>query len=503
MSDRHFKKAAARWGNARFQYEAKMKKPFHSLLVIALLCLSLSINLRSQTVAPVEAAQARTDAHVIMISIDGLVPDYYTAPAPLGLKVPTLTRLKLEGSYAEGVEGVYPSVTYPAHTTLVTGVRPARHGIVQNRLFEAPTDEQTKEWYWFSKDLKADTLWTIAKKGGLVTAAVGWPVTVGAEIDYNVPEIIDPKEDPPTARRSIQYITPGLLAKAAPTIPRTDTTTDARRTALSEFIITNYKPNLMLIHLVELDGAHHRLGPRTPKALEVAEREDSYIGRIIEATRRAGTFEKTTFFIVSDHGFAGVEKKFNPNVALVREKLITLDAAGRPLDWKAAAWPAGGSCAIVLRDPADRETAARVKAVFEKYLARGDSPISRVLTRKELDRMSAIPQAELMLESAQGFSFDEKLAGPETVESKDYLGTHGHLPSRAELRSALIVYGAGARVGVRMPLARMIDIAPTAAALLGLTFTDAEGRAISELVRAGLIPKPRQKKTTSAKPSVK
>ncbi len=465
-------------------------------MAIIVVGLMLAINLHSQTTATPQ--QPRADAHIIMISIDGLVPEYYTAPAPLGLKVPNLTRLKLEGAYADGVEGIYPSVTYPAHTSLVTGVRPARHGIVQNRIFEAPTVEQTKEWYFFAKDIRSETLWSIAKKAGLSTSAVGWPVTVEAEIDYNFPEIFDPKESPPTPRRALQYATPGLIAKAAPTIRQTDTTTDARRTAVSEFIIANYKPNMMLIHLVELDGAHHRYGVRSPQALEVTEREDAFIGRIIEATRRAGIFDKTTFFLVSDHGFAPVDRKFNPNVALVREKLITLDSGGKAVDWKAAAWPAGGSCAIILRDPSDKETAAKVAAIFEKYLARSKGPVGRILTRKELDRLGAIPEAVLMLDAAPGVTFEDGLTGPETVESKDYLGTHGHLPSRAELRSSLIVYGAGARVGARMPLARMIDIAPTAAGLLGLVFTEAEGVAINELVKPGLIPKPPAKPKAKA-----
>lgn len=466
-----------------------MKKLFRSLIAVIAASSLLAVNLHSQTPAA-PSQQPRLDSHIILISIDGLVPDYYTAPAPIGLKVPTLTRMKLEGAYSDGVEGIYPSVTYPAHTTLITGVRPARHGIVQNRIFEAPTDEQTREWYWFAKDIKVDTLWSIAKKAGLSTAAVGWPVTVGAEIDYNFPEIFDPKENPPTPRRAIQYATPGLLAKVAPTIRPTDTTTDARRTAVSEYIIANHKPNLMLIHLVELDGAHHRYGTRSPQALEVAEREDAFIGRIIEATRKAGIFDKTTFFLVSDHGFAPVDRKFNPNVALAREGLITLDSAGKATDWKAAAWPAGGSCAIILRDPSDKETAAKVTAIFEKQMARSKGAIGRILTRKELDRLGTMPQAVLMLDAAPGVSFDEKLTGPETSESKDYLGTHGHLPSRAEMRSALIVYGAGARVGARQPLARMIDIAPTAAGLLGLLFAEPEGAAITELVKPGLLPKP-------------
>jgi predicted AlkP superfamily pyrophosphatase or phosphodiesterase len=446
-----------------------------------------------------QAVQPRRDAHVIMISIDGLVPEYYTDSARLGLRVPNLTRMKLGGAYADGVEGVYPSVTYPAHTTLITGVRPAAHGIVQNRIFEAPTAPQTLEWYWFAEALKAETLWSIAKKAKLVTANVGWPVTVGAEIDYNVPEIKDPKENPPTPKRTLQYSTPGLIAKAIGLGTSGDTTTDGRRTAISEYIINTYKPDLMLIHLLALDDAHHKNGPRTPLALETAERMDAYVGRIIEATRNAGILDQTTFFLVSDHGFAEVKKKFEPNVVLVKEKLITLDSNGRPAEWKAAAWPAGGSCAIVLRDPNDKEAAKKVTEIFNRIASADNGPINRVLNQDDIKRMQSIPTAALMLDASPGYAFGEELSGPEIHDSKDYRGTHGQLPSRAEMRSSLIVYGAGARVGARMSLARMIDIAPTAAALLGLSLANAEGKAIAELLKPGLVPQapPKQKSKKS------
>jgi len=443
--------------------------------------------LASQT-PPAQAPQPRRDTHVIVISIDGFVPEYYLEPGRLGLRLPSLLKMKLGGAYAEGVEGIFPTVTYPAHTTMITGVRPAVHGIVQNRIFEAPPDPQTKEWYWFAEALKTETLWSLAKKAGLVTASVGWPVTVGADIDYNVPEIADLK-DAPRGTRTAQYATPGLLAKALADGTGGDDTTDGRRCAISEYIINTYKPNLMLIHVIALDDAHHKNGPRTPAAIAVAERMDAYVGRIIDATRKAGIFDQTTFFLVSDHGFAEVTKKFEPNVLLVKEKLITLGADGKPTDWKAAAWPAGGSCAIVLRDPNDKKTADKVTEIFSR-IAASKGPINRLLNQAELKRMKAVPTALLMLDAAPGISFGDELTGPEIHDAKDYRGTHGQLPTRADMRSSLIVYGARARVGAKMPLARMIDIAPTAAAVLGLSFSNAEGRAIAELLKPGTIPPP-------------
>ena len=469
--------------------------------LLGLLCASMLFPPMPQAnqTAPAQPRQTKRDAHVIMISIDGLVPEYYLEPARLGLRIPNILKMKLGGAYADGVQGVLPTVTYPAHTSMITGVRPAIHGIVQNRIFEAPTAPQTREWYWFADALKTETLWSMAKKNGLVTASVGWPVTVGADIDYNMPEILDIGESPPSGKRTAQYSTPGLLAKALQGGSAGDTTTDGRRCAVSEYIINTHKPDLMLLHLIALDDVHHKKGPRSPEAIETTERMDGYIGRIIEATRKAGILDQTTFLLVSDHGFAAVTRKFEPNVVLVKEKLITLGSDGKPVDWKAAAWPAGGSCAIVLRDPNDKDTAAKVTSIFSR-IAASKGPIGRVLNQAELKRMESVPTAVLMLDAATGVSFGEELTGPDTHDAPDYRGTHGQLPTRAEMRSSLIVYGAAARVGAKMALARMIDIGPTAAAVLGLRFSDSEGTPIAELIKPGIIPPPdpnqRKKKTT-------
>src|SRR5215831_3365846 len=347
----------------------------------ALLLMCGSIFICGQAPSAGKTTQASHPEHVILISVDGMPPDYYTAPEKLGLRVPTLTMMKQGGAYAEGMEGVYPTVTYPQHTTMVTGLRPAAHGIVQNRIFEAPTDPQTRYWYWYAKALKAETLWTVAKKAGRTTAAVGWPVTVGAEIDYNVPEIYEPGENPATWNWTAKHSTPGLLEKALGPDLKKDSSVDERLTSVGEFVIKNHGPNLLLLHLIELDGVHHRNGPRTKPAIETAEREDGYIRRIVEATKQAGIFEKTTFFIVSDHGFADINKRFSPNVALAKEGLITLDATGKATAWKAAAWPAGGSCPIVLKDANDKETETKVNAIFSKWSKQENSPIIQIVTR--------------------------------------------------------------------------------------------------------------------------
>lgn len=450
---------------------------------ISALFVCAAVFIFGQTPSAGKTTQAARPEHVILISVDGMPPDYYTAPEKLGLRVPTLTMMKQEGAHAEGMEGVYPTVTYPQHTTMVTGLRPAEHGIVQNRIFEAPSEPQTRYWYWYAKALKAETLWTVAKKAGLTTAAVGWPVTVGAEIDYNVPEIYDPNESPATWNWTAKNSTPGLLEKALGPDLKNDSSVDESLTSVSEYIIKNHRPNLLLLHLIELDGVHHRNGPRTKPGIETAEREDGYIRRIIEATKQAGIFGKTTFFIVSDHGFAAINKRFSPNAALAKEGLITLDATGKATAWKAAAWPAGGSCAILLKDANDKETETKVNAIFSNWAKQENSPIKQLVTRAELRKLKAIPEAALMLEAAPGYSFDDTLTGAEVRDSGEtYKGTHGYLPTDPRMRASLLIYGSGVRKGAKTGLARMIDLAPSIAGLLKLKLPQPEGKPFNELL---------------------
>ena len=86
---------------------------------------------------------AQTTKYVVMISIDGLRPEFYK---DYSWPAPNIQSLARNGVYAEGVRGVFPTVTYPSHTTIITGALPAKHGIYYNTPFEP--DGQTGNWYW-------------------------------------------------------------------------------------------------------------------------------------------------------------------------------------------------------------------------------------------------------------------------------------------------------------------------------------------------------------------
>ena len=128
-------------------------------------------------------AQETGARHLVLVSLDGLRPEFYLDDA---YAAPELRALLRAGSHARAAESVFPTVTYPSHASIVTGVRPARHGVSFNVLFD-PAGERGR-WYEEAADLRAPPLWEWARAAGRRTAAVSWPSTLGARIDALLPE---------------------------------------------------------------------------------------------------------------------------------------------------------------------------------------------------------------------------------------------------------------------------------------------------------------------------
>ena len=123
------------------------------------------------------------DQHVVLISIDGLRPEFYKDPS---WNMVNLRQAMQEGVYADGVDGVFPTVTYPSHTTMITGVKPLKHGVYYNTPFE-PLGA-TGKWIWDYNTIKTPTIFSAAKAKGLKTASVYWPVSFNSPATWNFPE---------------------------------------------------------------------------------------------------------------------------------------------------------------------------------------------------------------------------------------------------------------------------------------------------------------------------
>jgi predicted AlkP superfamily pyrophosphatase or phosphodiesterase len=444
---------------------------FRAKAILVALMIACAISARAQQSAgPV----------LVMISVDGMRPDYVTAADAHGAKVPNLRRFMREGAFADGVEGVVPTVTYPSHTTLVTGVWPAKHGIYANSVFD-PLQKNADGWYWYNEDLHAETLWDAAKKAGRKTASVQWPVTVGAKsIDWLIPEIWR-AGTPEDAKLLRALSTPGLLAEISPKLGDYrggfDSTpeADALRGKYAEWILENKRPAILTLHLLGLDHEEHESGPFSPESIAVLERLDAVIGSLRETAERVSRGHAYVA-VVSDHGFAKVENQLNLFAAFLEAKLLALNDQGKIADWKALPWETGGSAAIVLKDPNDQATFIAVRDLLNKLAADSANGIDRVLTAAELHERGGYPNASFFVGLQPGWKTVSSLSGPVVSKTAHPMGTHGELPDLPDLRSSFFLVGPGIPANKHLGLIDMRSIAPTVAHALGLSLLGADGK---------------------------
>jgi predicted AlkP superfamily pyrophosphatase or phosphodiesterase len=447
--------------------------------------LAVILLLAAAALNPAVSAQVR---RALVISLDGLDVRYLQKRDEYGLKIPTLRRLMQDGVMAQ-VVGVYPSMTYPSHTSIVTGATPERHGIYGNEIFETPDKAQTGNWYWYARDVRAETLWDAAARARLKTAMISWPVSAGAG-DYNFPEIF---KIGGTREESLKVIKEnalphGLVADLERLDPElyshvSKDEGDDMRTRFAEYVISEKKPEVVLVHLFDLDHFEHDFGPFTPEAFAMLEKVDGYVARMLRASARGGTLSETAVFIVSDHGFLPVSKRIQPGVILARAGLVNLrrerDAQGversRVADWRAATYVNGGSCAVILRDKKDRDAYRKALAAFKEFIDGEGRGALRVIEEKEARRLGTNPNASLILEASDGYYFNSGYTGDAITPGK-LKGQHGFLPTR--YYTSFIASGAGVGRRGQLGTIRLIDEGPTIARLLNLKLRNAQGRAL-------------------------
>lgn len=416
--------------------------------------------------------------HVVLISIDGLRPEFYLDKS---WPAPNLQQLKDVGVYAKCERSIFPSVTYPAHTTIITGAYPASHGIY----FNAPVGGKKGQWYWEESYIKVPTLWDAVKKAGLTSGSIMWPVTVGAPIDYNFPVLrADNDEQTSQLDVTLPYITPkGLIDE----IQKNETgkltvadfngnnTIDLTINKMASYIIKTYKPNLMAMHFITLDHIQHSHGRDGVEVRKTLALVDSLVGDIIKVVRDAGLENSTTFIITGDHGFVNSTNTFSPNVLLEQKGLFSNK------DSEARFISAGGSAFLYLKDKNDRSTIQGIKALL-KALTEDQKKLFRIVDREELDRIGANPEVAMALAMSKGTVANDASKG-ELVTIKKKGATHGYYPDFDEINTGFIATGSGIGVHNEIKMMGIKDIAPIISNLLNLQFNSPDGVLIPGILK--------------------
>jgi predicted AlkP superfamily pyrophosphatase or phosphodiesterase len=454
-------------------------------------CLALSLFVLSCPVC-LAAADKAAD-HVVIISVDGFPAYLLDDPkAP----IPNVRRLVREGVAAEGMRVVNPSVTWPNHTSLVTGVRADKHGVLANGILTRHGTGQpvTIEPKHDQAELvHVPTLFDIVHQAGMKTAAINWPCTRNSKsLDDNFPDVPENVEyTTPRLREALQA--EGLLGEAKNFIKDTSPAQrDQIWTDATRMVIKQHQPNLTLLHLLNVDASHHLLGPQSLGGYTAIAYADACIGRVLDAIALAGMQPTTAVFVVADHGFMLTPKAIKPNALLRREGFLQAGRGGKIEEARVQVVPEGGMGLLYFSDPGlSAEDQSRVKQLFEQQAGIAQVLEPRQFSQFGLPNPRADAQmADLVLLAKDGFGFSGRADGDEIVVEGEAAGvpkgSHGFDAGHDKMNAVFVAAGAGLRKGVRLGQIDNLDVAPTAAALLGVSMPANDGRVLTDALTQAL-----------------
>ena len=429
-----------------------------------------------------------SDRHVVVVSVDAMVYEDLAYLSQLWAFAPVWERT----ARVDRVRSIYPSVTYPCHATMMTGVYPESHGVVSN---DQPTLlERSSPWRHMRADVKGRTIFDEAKAHGLTTAAVFWPTTGNdPSIDWLVDEYWPQhgesleqcfRDSGSTEEVMREVVLPNLHHVANRV--RQHPYCDQFVMSCACDILRKFTPNLLMMHPANVDAYRHETGLFTSKVDSGLQETNLWFAQLMKAADDAGILEKTDFFIVSDHGQLGVTRNVALNALLEERGLIELDAQGGIRDFTAFAKSNGLSSLIYLKHPEDPEAVARTQKVLDDLWYGEMAGIGRVFTAEEAHSEYHLAGDFSFVVEGDGYtSFSNDWLPPRirNLDNRDYRfgrASHGHLPEKGP-QPTLFAFGPHIQPGVVLPTAQLVDEAPTFAHCLGFDMPDADGRCLREL----------------------
>ncbi|MBQ9299384.1 MAG: alkaline phosphatase family protein [Clostridia bacterium] len=425
--------------------------------------------------------------HVIVISEDAMVYDDLDTLRQL----PAFGEVLEKGAQVKTIRAVYPTLTYPCHTSMRTGVRVGRHGIVNNE--KSNLTQEKSPWEWFNDAVKVSDIFDAAKAAGLTTAAVFWPATGRhPHIDYLIDEYW-PQSPGETTEECFAFSgsSPEVIEKIVRPNrhlmdwKRIHPCGDAFVHACACSMIREFKPNLLMIHPANVDEYRHISGVFSPLVTHGLHEIDMWLGDILRALEDAGIREQTDLFIVSDHGQLNIRRTVALNALLAEKGLLTVGPDGQVADYVAIAKSTALSAQVYLKDPADHD---RVYAILRRMAEDGLYGFERVYTAREAREEEGLyGHFSFVLETDGYTSFSNAWKRPlvRPTDNSDYKfgrATHGHHPDKGP-QPTLIACGPHIRAGAMVERRPMIDEAPTFARALGIDLPETEGSAIEEILQ--------------------
>lgn len=424
---------------------------------------------------------------LIVLSADAMV----TEDLELFTTLPGYKKYLENGCMIRKVRSIYPTVTYPCHTTMMTGNYPNRHGVTSN--FKLVLNEKPTPWNWFSDVIKSKDIFTACKEKGLTTAAVFWPVTgCHKDIDYKIPEYVPQGNDTIEEAFRRAGCDDDMIAIVK---KNSGILKEYKHPYIDEFIIKcacdvlrEKQPDVILIHPANIDGARHAYGIFNEKVNQTVVDTDRFVQMLMAVQEELGLAENTNLVVTSDHGQMDIQRIINLNVMLADYGFIDVDSEGKVTDWKAYCLSNGLSAVVYLQKPEDENTKQRVFQLLRWMKKEGIYGISEVYTAKEADEKYHLNgEFSFVIEGDDYTSFGESVTGllVEAFGDTDYRygrASHGYTPEKGP-QPIFMAKGPDFAENVVIENGRLIDEAPTYAKVLGVELSDTDGSPIMEFLR--------------------
>lgn len=419
---------------------------------------------------------------VVLITIDGFSARALNDPR---LPMPTLRMLEANGAHADSMQPINPTVTWPNHTALITGVNANAHHVMANGSIQFPSDGSAltvKQWLPEEELVHARTLYDAAAEKGMTTGQSDWVAIYAAKnVQWAFAE--KPDVESPIAQDLIaeDLVTKEeietFLSKGSPAW-HDEIWTDA---AID--ILTRHTPNLLLFHLLQTDTIQHKYGAFTPAAYASYAYADHCLTRVVEAARAAGLLDRITFIITADHGFTNYTHTIKPNAVLFEKGILQK----RGDKYVSGAWffPEGGETSLYIEDPAERAALVpELKAYFATVPGVAGEYTNQEAQKIGLPAIGTTNQApDLYLVAKPGYAFIGGIEGPVEADVKPARGTHGYLNTEPDMEALFIASGAHIRPGVRLGNISNLQVAPTIAKILGVSLPAATQPPLTDMLQ--------------------
>ncbi len=371
-------------------------------------------------------AQAQPDL-LILVSIDGFRSDY------LGRGVTPVLSALAAGGATGPMRPSFPSETFPNHYTLVTGLRPDRHGIVDNTMDDPVLGHFTMasgfDSRWWNQ---AEPLWITADRQGLRTASMFWPgsdrTIQGARPDYWMPY----KQTMAAEARVDQLLTWIDLPQGQ-------------------------RPDFATLYFDVVDTVGHKSGPESPALNDALRATDAAMGRLIDGLKARGLFDHANVIVVADHGMASTSMR----------RLIYLDDV---VDAKAIhTVTAGAVSGLSISPDAPADTEAKLLGIRRHARCWRKADLPKALHFGQNPRVAPIV---CVADVGWYLTTHDRMSH---MHDSLNLGSHGYRPDAPQMAALFIARGPAFKAGVRLPAFDNVDVYPLMTRLLGLTTPPGDG----------------------------